>query len=124
VCERLAGRVSAKVIDGGTTPENYITPILQASPDILLMVDAIDFGGRTGQIRLCALDELQRFAVSTHALSLHLVIDVIRREKKLEVYLIGIQAAQTKFGDGLSTAVQAAVETLADTLIGLFRSSE
>lgn len=121
VCERLSGRVSARVIDAGAVPENYIGPVLEASPDVLFIVDAVDFGGHPGQIRVCTPDEIHGFTCSTHALSLHLSIDLIRREKKVEVYVIGVQADRTKFGDCLSPAVREAVETLADTLTQLFR---
>ncbi len=124
VCERLAGKVSAKVIDAGSTPENYIRPILETTPDVLLMVDAVDLGGEPGQIHVCAPEQLHRFALSTHALSLHLLIDMIRRERELDVYLIGIQADRMRFGDSLSPAVQDAVETLVDTLIELFKPTE
>jgi len=124
VCERLAGRVSAKVIDAGTTPENYITPILRVAPDVLLIVDAMDFGGEPGQMRVCTPDELHRYAISTHALSLHLAIDMIRRDTKLDVRLIGIQANRMKFGDSLSPAVRDAAAMLADTLAELFTPAE
>ena len=124
VCERLSGRVSASVIDAGTTPENYIRPVLKASPDILLIVDAVDFGGCPGQLRVCPPDQIHRFAFFTHALSFHLSIEVIRRQKKLEVYLIGIQADRMRLGDRLSPAMREAVETLVDTLAELFRPTE
>lgn len=124
VCEHLSGKVSARVIDAGAVPENYIGPVLEASPDVLFIVDAVDFGGRPGQIRVCTPDEIHGFAFSTHALSLHLSIDLIRREKKLEVYLIGIQAGRMRLGDCLSPATRDAVETLVDTLAELFRPTE
>jgi hydrogenase 3 maturation protease len=87
-------------------------------------VDAVDFGGRPGQIRVCTPDEIHAFTFSTHALSLHLSIDLIRREKNVEVRVIGIQAGRMKLGAPLSPAVQEAVETLADTLTLLFRPGQ
>jgi len=124
VCERLSGRVSATVIDAGAVPENYIGPVLEALPDVLFVVDAVDFGGRPGQIRVCMPEEIRGFAFSTHALSLHLSIELICRETNLEVRVIGIQASGTKLGDCLSPAVRDAAETLADTLIELFRPDQ
>jgi hydrogenase 3 maturation protease len=121
VCERLSGKVSARVIDASAVPENHIGPVLEASPDVLLIVDAVDFGGHPGQIRVCTPDEIHRFTFSTHALSLHLSIDLIRRERKVEVYVVGVQAGRTKLGDCLSPAVREAIGTLADTLTQLFR---
>jgi hydrogenase 3 maturation protease len=124
VCERLSGRVPARVIDAGAVPENYIGPVLEASPDVLLIVDAVDFGGHPGQIRVCTPDEIQGFTFSTHALSLYLSIDMIRREKKVDVYVIGVQAGRTRLGDCLSPAMQETVEALADTLTQLFRPNQ
>jgi hydrogenase 3 maturation protease len=121
VCEELSGRVPAQVIDAGTVPENYIGPILAASPEVLFIVDAVDFGGRPGQIRLCRPDEIPPLAFSTHALTFHLSLDLIRREKNLEVCVLGVQAGRRELGEGLSPAVGQAVETLVDTLTELFR---
>jgi len=121
VCERLSGRVPATVIDAGTVPENYIGPVLQAAPDVLLLVDGVDFGGRPGQIRVCAPEEIRGFAFSTHALALHLLIDLIRRETMLRVCLIGIQVCSTQLGECPSPAMRKAVKTLVDTLAQFFR---
>jgi hydrogenase 3 maturation protease len=123
-CERLSGHVSATVIDAGAVPENYIGRVLQAAPEVLFIVDAVDFGGPPGQIRVCLPDEIREFAFSTHALSLHLLIDLIRREKTLEVYMIGVQAGTTRLGDCLSPAVEEAVGTLVDTLTQFFRPDQ
>jgi hydrogenase maturation protease len=124
VCERLAGRSSAVVMDGGTAPENYIRPILRAGPDVLLIVDAIDFGGPSGQIRLCEPSETSRFAFSTHILSFHLFAELLQEDRSLDIRLIGIQAGSRRLGEGLSPAVQDAVETVADTFEALFPVSE
>jgi hydrogenase 3 maturation protease len=120
VCERLSGRVWPRVIDAGATPENYIGSVLEAAPDILLIVDAADFGGCPGEIRLCTPDQIRTPAFCTHALSLNLAIDLIRHERTLEVYLIGIQADGMRLGDGLSPAASGAVETLVSALLEIF----
>ncbi len=123
LCERLSGSLSAVVIDGGTAPENHIRPIQKAEPEVLLIVDAIDFGGSPGQIRLFELAEITRFAFSTHTLSLHLFIDLLQGDRPLDVRLVGIQAGPRKLGEGLSPAMQEAVETLSDTFTTLFPPS-
>jgi hydrogenase 3 maturation protease len=124
VCERLSGRVPARVIDAGAVPENYIGPVLAASPDVLFIVDAVDFGGHPGQIRVYTPEQIHGLAFSTHALSVHLSINVIRREKKVEVYVIGVQAGRTRLGDCLSPAMREAVEILVDTFTQLFRPGQ
>ena len=122
VCERLSGGgLSAVVIDAGTAPENYVRPILNAEPDVLLIVDAVDFGGPKGEIRIFEPAEIRRFAFSTHALSLHLFVDRLEQERPLTAHLIGIQAGPRRLGDALSSAVHEATEALAETLAALFQ---
>jgi hydrogenase 3 maturation protease len=116
VCERLSGRLSAVVLDVGVTPENYVGPILKAHADVLLIVDAVDFGGTPGVLRIFEPSEIREFAFSTHALSLHLFIETLQRDRPFDVRVIGIQTGSRQLGDGVSPAVQQAVETLADTL--------
>jgi len=120
-CERLAGRVSATVIDGGTAPENHLRPILDARPEVLFVIDAMDFEGDPGQIRLFGPEQTRDFAFGTHALSLHLLLRILRQEREFRVCLIGIQAEHTRLGDNISPAVQAAVETLADIFVQVYR---
>jgi hydrogenase 3 maturation protease len=116
VCERLKESPSAAVIDAGTVPENYIRPILKTKPDILLIIDAVDFGGSPGEIRVFDPVEIHRFAFSTHALSLHLFVEMLRTHRPVEVRVIGIQAGSCELGGGPSPAVQTAIEMLAATL--------
>jgi len=123
VCERMAGRSSAVVIDAGTVPENYIAPIRRAAPDVLLVVDAVDFGGVLGQIRVFDPAEICAFAFGTHALSFHLFLDKLQRERPIDVRLIGIQAGPRELGGRVSPAVHRAIEMLAAGLEALFQPS-
>lgn len=123
LCERLSGASAAEVIDGGTVPENHIRPIQKIDPDVLLIVDAIDFGGLPGQIRLFEPAEISRFVFSTHTLSLHLFIDLLQGDRALDVRLVGIQAGPRRLGEGLSPPTQEAVQTLSDTFQTLFPPS-
>ena len=120
VCERLSGKISARVIDAGTAAENHIRPILEAAPDTLLIVDAVDFGGQPGQIRRLKPEQIRKSGLSTHALSLHLFTDVLRREGNMDVHLIGIQAGHTQLGDPVSPAVEQAIEMLVGTFCKQF----
>lgn len=120
VCERLQGNVSATVIDAGTVPENYIRPVIRASPEKLLIVDAVDSGDSPGAVRVFKPDEMEAFALSTHALSLHLFADMIRQEISLEILVLGIQPAQTKLGEKISPAVWQSINAVTETLRGIF----
>jgi hydrogenase 3 maturation protease len=116
ICEALAGRTSAKVIEAGTVPENYIRPVVNARPDHLVIIDAVDFGGPGGGIRLFEPHEVDSFVLSTHTLSPHLFIGLIQQQIDVTVHLIGIQPTHSRLCEPPSEIVQAAVERLAAML--------
>lgn len=119
ICERLAGRLAAAVFDAGAAPENYVGPILRAEPEVLLVIDAVDSGNSPGWIGVFAPADIHRFTFSTHALSLHLFLDRLRRDRPLEARLIGIQVGRRGLGEGVSPQVREAIGTVSDTLAAL-----
>ena len=53
-------------------------------------------------------------------LSPHLFVDMIRSELKVDVYLVGIQPAQTQLGESISAQVSRAIQWLTRTLTEIF----
>ena len=131
VCEQLAGKTSAELIDAGTVPENYIQPIIKKAPRNLLVIDAIDFGAPAGTIRIFEPEQLNSYALSTHTLSPRLFVDMVcqnlRRDPALrepDVYFVGIQPAQTQLGESVSPQVSQAVQQLSKILAEIFPLAE
>ncbi len=132
VCEQLAGKTSAELIDAGTVPENYIQPIIKKAPRNLLVIDAIDFGAPAGTIRIFEPERLNSYALSTHTLSPRLFVDMVcqnlRRDPALrepvDVYFVGIQPEQTQLGESVSPQVSHAVQQLSQILAELFPLEE
>jgi len=125
LCQQLASTgICAELLDAGTVPENYIQPIIKKAPRNLLVVDAIDFGGSPGEIRIFEPGQLDSLAVSTHVLSPGLFVDVIRRSIGVEVYFIGIQPVGTVLGQPLSPPVADAVRHLAQLLADIFPAAK
>jgi len=122
VCEQLKDTFADLVIDAGTVPENFIGPIINKKPEVLLVIDAIDFGGLVGEVKIFAPRELSSAAISTHTLSPRLFVDVVCKSIPVEVWFVGIQPGQTVLGEGLSSQVEEAVgevaEMLAEALAG------
>lgn len=112
---KLTGRVQACCIDTGIAPENFLEKIVRKKPDAVLIVDAADFGGSPGEIRLLEPGQLTSGGLSTHALSLQMACDYLQLSIPVEVRLLAIQPAQTHSGE-LSGPVQASL----DVLINLF----
>jgi len=121
ICEQLRHTgVGAELIDAGTVPENYIQPIIKKTPQNLLIIDAIDFGAAPGVINIFKPEQLSSLVISTHILSPHLFLDMIRQDIDVDVYFIGIQPAQTKLGQSVSAAVKEAIQWLVRSLAEIF----
>ena len=120
VCEQLAGKVSAELIDVGTAPENFIQKIIRKAPQNLLIVDAIDFKTSPGTIEIFRPEQLTSTITSTHVLSPKIFVDMICSEINVEVYFIGIQPAQIAFGQSLSAPVSESVKRVIDILTKIF----
>jgi len=121
VCEGLSGKICAEVIDAGTVPENYIQPIIKKAPKNLLIIDAIDFGASPGTIDIFRPEQISSFVFSTHTLSPRLFIDMITRQIEADVYLLGIQPAQTQLGQSISNQVSEAIQQLSQALAEVFK---
>ncbi len=121
VCEQLkCAKVSAELIDAGTVPENYIQPIIKKASKNLLVIDAIDFYASPGTIRIFRPEQLNSHAISTHALSPRLFVDMVCHDIKLDVYFIGIQPAQIQLGQPVSAQVNRAIQQLSQALVEIF----
>ena len=79
-----------KVIDCGTTPENFTSVVKNDNPENLIIVDAVDMNLPYGEIRLVSKEKIGKFCISTHGIPISLLIDYL--EKYIDnIFLIGIQ---------------------------------
>ena len=114
--QNIAGRVEACCIDAGIAPENFLEKIVRKDPDTVLIVDAADFGGDPGQIRVLAPSQLASGGLSTHALSLQMACTYLNLRIPAEVYLLVIQPGQTKSED-LSGPVRTSLALLTNLFL-------
>lgn len=111
--DRVSPRSSFECVDAGCAPENHLERVVRYNPDTLLIVDAVDFDGRPGELRLFSHNDIGEGGLSTHALSLGMTCDYIRARGCLcQVHLLGIQPADTGLDQPLSPAVREALESL------------
>ena len=121
VCSKLVQKkISAEIIDAGTVPENFIQPIVKKRPDNLLIIDAVDFGAKPGQIRLFELEELSSLVISTHTLSPRIFVDMIRQQIDIKVIFIGIQPGHKQLAQEMSEDVTGAVCELSTLVAKVF----
>jgi hydrogenase 3 maturation protease len=113
LARRLEGRTPYIVYDSNLSPENYLGKIVKDKPQIVLLVDAVDFGGRPGEFRVFESGDIvspQFF--STHNASLSLVIDYLKANLVARIILLAVQPKVLDFGESLSTEVNKTLETL------------
>lgn len=117
LAERAAsGSEAVLLIDAGVAPENVLGSVVRHRPDIVLFIDAADFGGLPGSICALEADDCEGFGGSCHSLPLSVLADFLRAQSDAQILIAGIQPQQTTFGASLSSPVAASCAELADTL--------
>jgi hydrogenase maturation protease len=117
--------VETLIIIAGTTPDRWIGQMAEADFDHLVFLDAVEFGGNPGStVLLDAGEMVARFPqVSTHKISLGLLAKQVEASGRTKAWLLGVQPASLKTGEGLSPAVQATLDLLYELLNRLGRTS-
>lgn len=100
------------VIEGGDVPENVTGPIVGSQPSVIIIADALDFGGRPGDFTFLPVEQLAGSSISTHS-SLYLFVDYLKLMTGAKIFVLGFQPQQLNIGEGLSDAVRTCVETTA-----------
>jgi len=123
VAEQLRVRFPDRVFDGGQAPENFAGPVRRARPDTLIIVDAADFGGEPGEVRMARSDEVSGLMMGTHAPPLSVLMSLLAEEAGADVYLVAVQVASTELGGTMSQEARAAASKLVEELSRLMGES-
>ena len=116
---KLEGKTGACLFDCGEVPENYIQPIIKVNPQTLIVVDASDWKGEAGDVRLIKQEEIGNFGFSTHNASLGIFLDYLKKElPSINIIIIGVQIAQRGLMQPLSPRVETTLDELARFFIG------
>jgi hydrogenase 3 maturation protease len=117
VVDELHGMDDVEAIDAGTTPENYVEPIVELNPERVLIVDACAFGGKPGEFRLFGREDMERLAagmVSTHTLPLNMTVSLLEQQLEADIHFLGVQPEALEFDAGLSGPVEDALEAIVE----------
>ena len=88
--------------------ENYITKINAISPDILIIVDCLDFNREPGYAQIIPVSQTNEFTVSSHKISLKRISEFF----KMDVYVLGVQPADLRVGEYLTPVVKKSAEEI------------
>ena len=102
------------LFDGGELPENYLIPIANLKPNLVIIVDAVDFGSRPGTVKLFPIRQIPQGSFSTHRLSLRFLGSYLEKEIQAKIFVLGIQPKSIKLEEKLSPEVKKALRDLAD----------
>ena len=110
----VAERIAALSIPGvlsvncETTPENYIGLAQRKTPEMLLIVDALDMGLPAGSIRRVDPKDCAGIAFSSHGIPVPLLLDLL--PKNISVRILGIQPADASPFSEVSPSVAEAID--------------
>jgi len=100
------------IINAEDRPENRIDEVIKLKPGKVVIVDAADFGGIPGEIRLIEKKDISDTSLSTHSFSLNILAAIIEEDTGAEVFFLGIQPASIQWSEGLSEPVKRAAEKI------------
>lgn len=119
IVKLLKGRVQRKVrlLECETVPENFTREIREFSPTHVLMIDAAQLGAEPGEARLVPPERILGMALSTHAIPLSLLTEIIKQSINAKVMILGVQPKAIEFGEGLTPELQKASKRIAGILV-------
>lgn len=114
--EGLTGKIKAICINVGSAPENYITKIVEAAPDTILIVDAVHLGLAPGEYDILTKSDIINCGLTTHDISPSMFIDFLEKQTRADIYLLGVQPKNVSFGEEMSDAVKKALIDLSASI--------
>jgi hydrogenase 3 maturation protease len=116
LARRLVGKANVAVFDAKTLPENYLGAIERLRPDIVLIIDAGDFGGESGEVKVAGAGEIGGVQFSTHGPSLLPFVTFLHESTMAKVLLLLIQPQSVNIGDAMSEPVKETIGVLEQEL--------
>ncbi|MEM0372839.1 MAG: hydrogenase maturation protease [archaeon] len=95
VANRLVG---FNAVSAEATPESFISEMRKHRK--IVFVDAVEFGEKTGSVRLFRLRDLKEFPAGTHSIPLETLKKTLPRGTS--VFVIGVQPKDVDYGAGLT----------------------
>jgi hydrogenase 3 maturation protease len=113
LASRIQGKIPYIVYDASSSPENYLGKIIKDKPDNIIIIDAVDFGGKPGEF--CEAEggsvETTNF-FSTHNASISLAINYLQSNLKADIIVLMVQPKLLEFGDKLTPEVEKTLRIL------------
>ena len=89
-------------IRGETNPENFIGKIKSFNPDVIYFIDAVEFDGEVGDVKVFSVEDVLNQSLSSHGISVRVFKDFF---PDAEINVIGIKPEDVGYGEGLSKSI-------------------
>jgi hydrogenase maturation protease len=115
--EQVLDQDGLLVLNALMNPEDIVEDAIEYKPEKMIVIDAADFGGEPGEIRIIPLDRLQHYTVlSTHQFPVHVPLNIVKEETDATLVILGIQPASVEFGDPISEEVRQTAQLIIECL--------
>ncbi len=104
------------LINAGEKPENYTDDIINLKPAKIVIIDAANFGGRPGELRQLAAEQLDQKIMSTHRFPLAALARIIETDTGSPVYFLGIQLQNVTLGSPMTEPIRNAAAEIINYL--------
>ena len=91
----------------------------KVNPRLIIVIDAMEFHGIPGEIRVVKLEDVEEPYAYTHRIPMKTIFTLMGIEAP--TYVIGIQVASRDFGEGLSREVKVAGDGVIEFLMKILR---
>ncbi len=105
-----------RLLDAGQTPENIIDEATELKPSRVIILDAADFGGKPGEVRVISEEAIPETTLTTHMVPMNVVSRLITESTGAKIIFIGIQPKTVTLGEGLSPEVRQTADEIVDVI--------
>jgi hydrogenase 3 maturation protease len=117
-------RSRLKILLGHENPENTTGEIRKFRPDLVLILDAAQGGYKPGTVFIVEKNQIEDDSVSTHTISLGLLVSYLEESIGCKAIILGIQTLNLGLGKKVSLPVKKIAERLAAFLAHVFAGTK
>jgi len=91
-------------MDCGVVPENFTSIIKKNKPDLVVLIDAVEMGLKSGEFRIISPDRISALHLTTHSMPLSFLISYLK-DYTQDLIFIGIQPKIIDYSNSVSSEV-------------------
>ncbi len=113
LAQSLKDRLTLKIWDAGSAPENFLGSIIKEKPDQVLFIDAVDFSGAPAELRIFDSEIIKnKNFFLTHNPAPDFLFDFLKKNTQAEFYLLAVQPESIGLTEKMSQKMQERLEDL------------